>query len=268
VVITGHKAPSGRPSPSPRTPQEGRFWSGFGSYAGALQDTGTSADQVIQPGREPSGSARPSRTGWTADDILPALTGRVAELEAQLASIRADLVAERSRLATYAESDRSLDVALAHGYRSADAILERARDEADRALRNAVDERRTLLSEIERLREEREELHEEIASLRDGGIVEAPEATQAPSGFVLEVAIAKEMRALLVEILADFRSRAAPPPVVEIITVEPATPADVVSVPPEEVRESMVEHVDELIESAHRSQLVEHIDELRVPERA
>ena len=50
--------------------------------------------------------------------------------------------------------------------------------------------------------------------------------------------------------------------------MEPATAAEVVSAPPEEIRESIVEHVDELDEPAPRSRLVEHIDELPVSEGA
>lgn len=156
-------------------------------------------------------------------------------------------------------------MAVADGYQRADAILERARADADQVLRSAVDERRRLLSEIERLREEREELHGEIASLHGGGLALAPDSAPAPTAVDLEVAVANEMRALLVEILADFRSPVAPPAAVEITPVEPA---ETVSVPPPEIRDSMVEHVDELIKPALGDELVEHIDELPVSEGA
>jgi len=205
-----------------------------------------------------------------ADDIVGALTHHVAELEEQLAAMQADLEAERSRLATYTESDRLLNDAAADGYRKADAILQRARAEANETLSGAVDERRMLLKEVERLREEREDLRDEIAPFRRGGIVEdaLPTQVEAPPARDLQTAIAEEMRALLALILADFRSRVAPPPAVEVITMEPATAAEVVSNPPEEIRESIVEHVDELVEPAPRSRLVEHIDELPVSEGA
>ena len=193
---------------------------------------------------------------------MSALGGRVNELEAQLASIQADLAAQRSRLATYAASDRSLDTAASDAYRSADAILERARAEADDVLRTAVEERRKLLSEIERLRQKREELHDEIASLHGGAMVELPEPTPAATAVDLEVAIANEMRALLALILADFRSPLAPSPAVEITTMAAAARGEIASAPPEEIRDSIVEHVDELIKPALRDELVEHVDEL------
>ena len=208
--------------------------------------------------------ARPARNGWAADDIVAALVGRVNELEAQLTSIQADLAAQRSRLATYAASDRSLDTAASDAYRSADAILERARAEADDVLRRAVDERRKLLSEIERLRQEREELHDEIASLH-GAMVELPEPTPAATAVDLEVAIANEMRALLALILADFRSPVTPSPAVEITTMAAAARCEIASAPVE-IRESIVEHVDELIKPALSGELVEHVDELPVSE--
>lgn len=205
-----------------------------------------------------------------ADDIVGALTHHVAELEEQLAAMQADLEAEQSRLATYTESDRLLNDAAADGYRKADAILQRARAEANETLSGAVDERRMLLKEVERLREEREDLRDEIASFGRGGIVEdaLPTQVEAPPARDLQSAIAKEMRTLLIEIVADFRSRVVTPPAVEVITMEPATAAEVVSAPPEEIRESIVEHVDELVEPAPRSRLVEHIDELPVSEGA
>ncbi|MEK6207211.1 MAG: hypothetical protein AABM32_06165 [Chloroflexota bacterium] len=205
-----------------------------------------------------------------ADDIVGALTHHVAELEEQLAAMQADLEAEQSRLATYTESDRLLNDAAADGYRKADAILQRARAEANETLSGAVDERRMLLKEVERLREEREDLRDEIASFGRGGIVEdaLPTQVEAPPARDLQTAIAEEMRALLALILADFRSRVASPPAGEVITMEPATAAEVFSAPPEEIRESIVEHVDELFEPAPRSRLVEHIDELPVSEGA
>lgn len=221
-----------------------------------MQNKGTSAENLIERGKRPSASAGPSRSGWAADDIIPALTRRVAELEERLAAMQADLEAERGRLATYADSDRSLNEAAADSYRRADAILKRARAEANETLSAAVDER--------------EDLHAEIASLRSGGHVAMPQAAQleTPPAFDLQTAIANEMRALLALILADFRSPVAPPLAVEFITMEPATAADVVSVPREEIRESIVEHVDELIKPALSDELVEHIDELPVFEGA
>lgn len=173
--------------------------------------------------------------------MLAALTRRVSELEERLATTRADLRAERSRLASYAESEGSLNEAAAESYRKADEILQRARGSADNTLVAAVDERRTLLNDVARLREEREDLHDEIASLRSGGHA-SPQATQSksPPALDLQTAIATEMRTLLVELLADFRARsAAPSPVVEAV----APTAEVAN--DEVVTAAALEHIDE-----------------------
>ncbi len=242
-----------------------------------MQEKGTSAEGLIERGERPSASARVPRSGWAADDILPALTRRVAELEERLAAMQADLEAERGRLATYAESDRTLNEAAADSYRRADAILQRARAEANETLSGAVDERRMLLNEVEHLREEREGLHDEIASLRSGGQVAASQAVQAetPPAFDLQTVVAEEMRTLLVEILADFRSRVAAPPAVEHTSVQPAIVADSVSHSPEPTMDTIVEDVetaapqDDVTDEAAPIDtvelIVEHVDELIRP---
>lgn len=242
-----------------------------------MQEKGTSAEDLIERGKRPSASARVSRSGWAADDILPALTRRVAELEERLAAMQADLEAERGRLATYAESDRTLNEAAADSYRRADAILQRARAEANETLSGAVDERRMLLNEVEHLREEREGLHDEIASLRSGGQVAASHAVQAetPPAFDLQTAVAEEMRTLLVEILADFRSRVAAPPAAEPTSLQPAIVAEIVSHPPEPILDTIVEDVetaapqDDVTDEAAPIDtvelIVEHVDELIRP---
>lgn len=243
-----------------------------------MHDKVTSAEDLSERGERPSASARPSRSGWAADDILPTLTRRVAELEERLAAMQADLEAERGRLATYAESDRTLNEAAADSYRRADAILQRARAEANETLSGAVDERHMLLNEVERLREEREGLHDEIASLRSGGpaaVSQAVQAAETPPAFDLQTAVAEEMRTLLVEILADFRSRVAAPPAVEHISVQPAIVADVVNHPPEPILDTIVEDVetavpqDDLTDQAAPIDkvelIVEHVDELIRP---
>jgi hypothetical protein len=218
---------------------------------------------------------------------------RVAELETQLASMQADLDGERRRIATYSESDRSLNEAAADGYRGADAILRRASAEADGVLRRAIDDRRLLVNEVRRLREEREELHDEIASHGRGEPIAASEPVEIESSpaFDLQTAIAEEMRALLVEILADFRSpRAAPRPPVEDVPAKietraqvlPTAPAPILEdaveeiqtvsppateAPPIETPESIVEHVDELVRLRSEPIIDDYVEELRPPRR-
>src|SRR5205823_1649841 len=130
-----------------------------------------------------------------AEDILPALTRRIAQLEADVASMQADLESEQARLATYSEADPTLSGALSDGYRSADAIGRRARTDADQVLKRAVDERRTLAREIQRLRDERESLQDEIASLHRGEMVVVPTTQpEARPSHDLQTAVMEEMR--------------------------------------------------------------------------
>jgi hypothetical protein len=238
---------------------------------------------------------RPARARWAADDIVPALTRRVADLEAEVASNQIALDAEQRRLATYAESDRALDEAVADSYRGADAIVRRALAEADAALRRAIDERRALTKELERLREERVELQDEIASLRRGALIavgQQPIEIQATPAFDLQTSVMEEMRALLLEIVRDIRtpSAVAPPiveqvvakteivtsavlevPVIEPIVAEVETalpPADAVVTKPVPIEpgEASVEHVDELVRRPASEPIVdEFVEELRAP---
>lgn len=74
-------------------------------------------------------------SGRGADDVIPALTRRVAYLEGRLATTQGDLDAARRRIAAYAE--------------------------ADEILKAAVEERQMLTNEVRRLREERDALRTE-----------------------------------------------------------------------------------------------------------
>ncbi len=240
-----------------------------------MQDNWTSADNLSRLSARPVERVGPSRSRWAANDILPALTRRIAELEEELASAQADLAAEQRRLATYAESDRSLDQAAAGGYRSADTVLRHAGAEADEVLSSAVHERRLLVSEVQRLRKERDELQDEVESLRRGELRAVSQAVEveAPLAFDLQTAIAEEMRVLLVEIVADFRSRiAAPPPPVADVEIAPPpilekTVEVVQTVPPHadaiETDGSLVEHVDDLVRATSEPIVDEYVEELR-----
>ncbi len=240
---------------------------------GGVQDKGTSEVNLSRLSQPPVERVSPSRSRWAANDILPALTRRIVELEEELVSLHADLAAEQRRLATYAESDRSLDHAVADGYRSADTVLRRAGAEADEVLSSAAHERRLLVSEVQHLRQERDELRDEVESLRGGELSAVSPAVEAPPAFDLQTAIAEEMRVLLVEIVSDFRSRIAPPPppVTDAQIAPPPIPEETVepvqtAPPPADAIEtdgSLVEHVDDLVRPTSEPIVDEYVEELR-----
>ena len=183
--------------------------------------------------------------------------------------MQADLESEQARLATYSEADPSLSGALSDGYRSADAIGRRARTDADQVLKRAVDERRTLAREIQRLRDERESLQDEIASLHRGEMVVVPTTQpEARPSHDLQTAVMEEMRVLLVELVRDLRARpvvSAPAPRPPVLSEPRAeiVPEALVLEPPT----TIVEHVDELVRPIRSEPIVdEDVAELRVPE--
>ena len=253
-----------------------------------LQDKGTSAENVIQIGRGPIGSARLSRSAWAAGDTIPSLTQRVLELETQIASIQADLENEQRRLGSYSDFDPQLNEAAANAYRKADAIRSRAQAEANVILERAVNERKMLLKEVDSLRQERDELEDEIASLRRGGLAEVPAAVEpeeAQPSFDLKAAVAEEMRAMLAALLEEVRARPGPTPApsaavaplelspvpaVEIAVSPPETPAGIVEVDVEDTRQSElapqidIESEDLFPETSHPL-VDDHADELATP---
>src|SRR5256886_14924407 len=115
-------------------------------------------------------------------DVIGALSDRVGELSKRVASLEAELDAARKRVAVYEEFDATVREALAGALRAAHQIRDRAERAADQILEQARQERRLLLNEIERLREERDRLDEEIATSRRGGIsaVGRPRAGRRP----------------------------------------------------------------------------------------
>ena len=183
--------------------------------------------------------------------------------------MQADLESEQARLATYSEADPSLSGALSDGYRSADAIGRRARTDADQVLKRAVDERRTLAREIQRLRDERESLQDEIASLHRGEMVVVPTTQpEARPSHDLQTAVMEEMRVLLVELVRDLRARpvvSAPAPRPPVLS---ETRAEIVpEAPVREPPTTIVEHVDELVRPIRSEPIVdEDVAEPRVPE--
>jgi hypothetical protein len=209
-----------------------------------VKDKGKGAENLIWLASRQSGRADPSLLA--ADDILAALTGRIAELEARVSEILAEVDPELPPVDSKQGGARSApkpDVS-----RATDKIHD-ARVEADAELTRASEERRMLANEMRLLREAFQEA-------RRSQLPAAPRANAAEAQIVpdLRTAIADEMRSLLTELFADFRSRAvaAPPPVehvqaeteptVEVVAAAPAVVDVVATEPP-----AIVEHVDELV---------------------
>jgi hypothetical protein len=215
-----------------------------------LQDKGTSAENVIQIGRGPSRNARLSGSGWAAGDTIPSLTERVHELETALASIQANLEKEQRRLASYSDFDANLNDAASNAYRKANAIRSLAQQEANVVLERAVNERKMLMSEVERLRQERDELEDEIASLHRGGLAAVParvpvlvEPEAAQPSFDMKAAVAQEMRAMLAALIEEVRARPAPAraPTAPVAPPEPPpAPAVAMVAPPTETIDPIV----------------------------
>jgi hypothetical protein len=264
-----------------------------------VKDKGKGAENLIWLASRQSGRADPSRLA--ADDILAALTGRIAELEARVSEILAEVDPELPLVDS--KQGGALSAPGPDTSRGTDKIRD-ARIEADAELARASEERRMLANEMRLLREAFQEARG--SQLPAGLGANAAQAQIAPD---LGAAIADEMRSLLTELLADFRARVlAPPPVQDVAAKSEATsqllaaaPAPIVEeiaqdrkiaspliesvateiTPPIETVESIVEHVDELVRPAPplvdsvateaappmdiSDSIVEHVDELVRP---
>jgi hypothetical protein len=168
-----------------------------------VKDKGTGAENLIWlAGRQ---SGRPNSSLPAADDILAALTGRIAELEARVSAILAEVGPELPPV------DSKLGTALSapkpDAGRGADNVRG-GRVEADAELTRASEERRMLANEMRLLREAFQEARRSQPPAAP--VASSAEAQIAPD---LRAAIADEMRSLLTELLADFRSRALDPSV-------------------------------------------------------
>ena len=128
------------------------------------------AEKLIWLDRRARSAARAAGSQWTDDGDL---TRRVDELEQKVAAILADLIPEASPPPS-PERDR-----------------------------------RSLADEIAELRKVREDIQEGLANLGRGPELRSNEVRAEPASDV-HSAIAGEMRALLAELFADFRARAAP----------------------------------------------------------
>src|SRR5256885_9266161 len=115
-------------------------------------------------------------------DIIGALSDRVGERTKRVASLESELDAARKRVTVYEEFDATVRDALAGALRAAHQIRARAENAAQQILEQAREERKMLLKEIERLREERDGLVDEIASTRRSGLsaLRGPRREAAP----------------------------------------------------------------------------------------
>jgi hypothetical protein len=273
-----------RPPPSALVandiPQKAGFQSVSAHTLDQVKDKGTGAENLIWLASRQSGRANPS--ALAADDILAALTGRIAELEARVSEILAEVEPELPPVHSKPGSALSAPKADAGG---TEKMSRDERVEADGELTRASEERRMLANEMRLLREAFQEARRSQLSAGPGA--NAVEAQVAPD---FRAAIADEMRSLLTELFADFRARpAVPPPVVEHVAatteivedvvvnapiVEPliedaataSPPADplVTEAAPIQSIESVIEHVDELERLAPSGTIVdEYVEDLR-----
>src|SRR3989442_8666284 len=160
-----------------------------------------------------SENTRPRGGGGAADEVLGALSGRVRELQTKLSTLQSELDDSQHRLATYGEFDTTLQDALAGALRAAHDIRTRAEETAGQILEQAREERRVLMKEVQRLRDERDQLQEDIATLRRGGIAAVPPPAppvEAPPAADLKAVAAEAMRSVFDEIVQEMRGRAAP----------------------------------------------------------
>ena len=153
-------------------------------------------------------------------DIIGALSDRVSELTKRVGSLESELDAARKRVAVYEEFDATVRDALSGALRSAHEIRARAENAAQQILEQARDERKLLIKEIERLREERDGLVDEIASNRRSGFSAlrgprrdaqpqaAPEPTVEETAPDTRALAAEALRGVFTELLEDIRRQA------------------------------------------------------------
>ena len=244
-----------------------------------MKDKGTGAENLIWLASRQGGRAHPS--SLAADDILAGLTGRIAELEARVSAILAEVEPEPPRVDS--ESGRAVSAPKADVIRGTDKSRD-ARLGADDELARASEERRMLANEMRLLREAFKEARG--SQLSAGAGANAIGGQIAPD---LRAAIADEMRSLLTELLADFRARTGPPPptagvaetteaavatpgvpeqlVEDVETVAPVADRGAAIEAPIETVESVIETVDEFVRPAFTEPIIEEVvEELRRPE--
>jgi hypothetical protein len=219
-----------------------------------VKDKGKGAENLIWLASRQSGRADPSLLA--ADDILGALTGRIAELEARVSEILAEVDPELPPVDS--KHGGALSAPQPDASRGFDKIRD-ARVATDAELTRASEERRMLANEMRLLREAFQEARH--SQLPAGRGANAAEAQIVPD---LRTAVADEMRSLLTELLADFRARVLVPPPVEHVSGQ-TEPIDQVVAAATPIVEEVVEDlktappvVDEVV--AEAAPIVEHVD--------
>ena len=234
---------------------------------GAVKDKGTGAENLIWLASRQSGRGHSSPL--SPDELLGGLTERIAELEARVTAILAELEPERPRADS--ERGRALSASKADAVGGTDKPNRDARVQADDELTRASEERRMLANEMRLLREAIQEAR--------GGQLSAALAANAVEARVApdpRAAIADEMRVLLAELFADFRSRAVAPPPVEDVPAKSETIVDVAAAAPMPTVDKVVEDLQtaQIVDSVATEPMspiervesvVEHVDELVRP---
>src|SRR5439155_1691578 len=162
------------------------------------------------------GRAHPS--SLAADDILAGLTGRIAELEARVSAILAEVEPEPPRVES--ESGRALSAPKADKSRGTDKMSRDARVEADAELTRASEERRMLATEMRLLREAFQEARSNQLSAGAGAnAIEGQIAPDVRAAIAAEPAPVEPAAGTVEESFA-----AEAPAVIEPIPFEPALP--------------------------------------------
>ena len=145
------------------------------------------------------------------EDIIATLSGRVSELSKRVALLQAELESATKRVAIYEENDSTIQDALSTALRAAYQIRERAEVTASQILEQAREERRMLLKEIERLRDDRDTLQDEIATQRRSGLAAVAARPLSSDNVASELrSVASEaLKGLFQEIVEDIRSAEA-----------------------------------------------------------
>lgn len=143
-----------------------------------------------------------------SDDVIATLSSRVSELSKRVALLETELESAQKRIAIYEEHDQTIQDALSGALKAAYTIRERSETTAAQILEQAREERRVLLKEIERLRDERDQLQNEIADQRRSGIaaVSPRPLTSDSAAQELRAVASEALRGLFQEIVDDMRS--------------------------------------------------------------
>jgi len=146
-----------------------------------------------------------------ADDVIGTLSARVTELSKRVALLEAELQSAEKRIEIYEDHDSQIQEALSGALKAAYQIRHRAETAAEQILEQAREQRRMILSEIERLQDERDRLQDEIATGRRSSIAAVTTQPLSSDSAASELrAVASEaLKGLFEEIVEDFRTTQA-----------------------------------------------------------